>query len=152
MYGGGAHACMCVCEGQRTTSHHTWPFHMCSGDRTQVLLFVRPTVFLPGPTLFFFFFLNTYNVYSIRYFRKTYLDSWVLTTCFLIYMHPLLPPQQPCKVKTVSPLLRNEQRGLNLSQLTKTTPEAGFESKSLPKAHGLRDTPLIDSLVEKLNC
>lgn len=61
-------------------------FYVCSGARTQILLFVRQTLSplsrLPGPTLVF----NMYNVCSSRYFRKTYLVSWVLTTCFLIYI------------------------------------------------------------------
>lgn len=68
-------------------------------------------------------------------------------------MDPLLPPQHLCKVKMDSPLLRNEQRGLNLSHLTKTTPETGFEYKSEPKVHGLRDTLFVGEaeLLKQIN-
>lgn len=119
------------------------PFYVCSWARTQVFLFVRQILSPLSWSHSFFFFFNTYNVYSIRYFRKTYLASWVMTTCFLVFTYFLLPPQHPCTIKMGSPLPRNEQCGLNLSHLTKTTPESGFECKSEPKVHGLRDTLLI---------
>lgn len=70
------------------------------------------------------------------------------------FSYPLPPPQHPCKVKTGSPLLRNEQRGLNLSHLTKATPETGSEyQKSEPKVHRLRDTLLIGEaeLLKQIN-
>lgn len=69
------------------------------------------------------------------------------------FSYPLPPPPHPCKVKTGSPLLWNEQRGLNLSHLTKTTPETGFEYKPEPKVHGLRDTLLIGEaeLLKRIN-